>query len=560
MQKNWRIINTDERIVSTLIKGLDLTKIFAKILVNRGIKNVNQAKHFLDANLESGLHDPMHLPDMKKSVARIKKAIDKKENILIFSDYDVDGVTSCAVLKSAFLKLGINPKTMFPHRLKEGYGINKNAIDFARQEKIDLFISLDSGTTNHKEIKALNNFGIDVIVVDHHHVGEELPSVVGLINPKRKDNTYPYLDLASVGLTYKLAQALLGSHLEEELDLVCLGTIADVVPLDGENRIFVKYGLKYLSETKRPGLKALIELASLKEKNITSRHVSYIIAPRLNASGRIASADISLELLLTKSKEKAVELAKKLNEYNKERRAIEEQILGEAICCVEKEINFKEHRVIVLAKDNWHQGVLGIIASRLVDRFYRPAVVISFEGNLGKGSARSIKNFHILDAISQCDEFLEGFGGHRYAAGVTILRNNIDYFRDHFNKIAQDSLLEEDLYPLLEIDAEIDLSKLSISLIKNIETLAPFGANNSVPLLCSRNLKMRGKPMKMSRDTLKFWVTDGKHTYQALGFGMAQYQNTLEELDSFDLAYTLGLDDWQGHASLQLEIKDIKPS
>lgn len=560
MQKNWEILNPDEKITSHLNKEMGLSLIFAKLLVNRGISNVSQANNFLKADLHSGLHDPFVLPDMKKSIERIKKAITKKENILILSDYDVDGVTSCAVLKLAFSKLGVNPLNYFPHRLKEGYGISKLAIDFAKEKNISLFISLDCGTSNHQEIKELKNLGIDVIVVDHHEVGEQIPGSIGFINPKRKDSCYPYLDLASVGLTYKLAQALLGKYLKEELELVCLGTVADVVSLDGENRIFVKEGLKYLSQTKRIGLKALIEESRLKQKNITPKHISYILAPRLNASGRMDSADISLELLLTKCPIKAQGLAKKLNDYNKERRHIEKEILEEAFSCVEKEINFKEHKVIVLAKDNWHQGILGIVASRLVDRFYRPAVVISFQDGLGKGSARSIKNFHILDALSQCDKFLEGFGGHRYAAGITILKDNIEAFRNHFNQVATLALKQDDFYPLLEIDTEVELSKLNINLVKEIENLAPFGVNNRIPILCSRNLRLKGKPIKVARDTLKFWVTDGKHAYQALGFGMAQYQNILEELDSFDLAYTPALDSWQGENSLQLEVKDIKPS
>ncbi|MBM3251634.1 MAG: single-stranded-DNA-specific exonuclease RecJ [Candidatus Omnitrophica bacterium] len=558
MQKIWKIQEPNPQLQLKLSKELQIHPLICQILINRGIDNQESLGKFLNGDI-SHLHDPFQLKDMEKAVGRIKQAIEIKEKVLIFGDYDVDGVTSCALLKLTLQKLGLAPEHYIPHRINEGYGINENAVKFAKQEKVKLFISVDCGTANHKEIDLLNKLKIDTIVIDHHKPQEgKLPKALAIVNPKRDDCNYPFKDLAAVGVVFKVAQALLKKDAFEDLDLVALGTIADVMDIVGENRIIAKEGLKRINETKKVGLKALIDAASLKNKNITPGFVSFILAPRINASGRMDSAEKSLELFLTNDIEKAKLLATDLNNHNRERQRIEEETLREALSIIERDINFKDHYVIVLSKAGWHQGVLGIVASKITDRFYRPTIIISLDKKICKGSARSIEKFHIFEALSGCAKFLETFGGHKYAAGLTIIKDNIKEFENAINRIAKDVLTINDLSPTLNVDALIALSSLDADLVLAIENLEPFGVGNPYPLLCSRNLKIRGKPSIVGRDTIKFWVTDGKLTAQAIGFGQANLYQLICESDSLDMVFSPSIDDWREPREMQLEVKDIK--
>ncbi|MDD5044054.1 MAG: single-stranded-DNA-specific exonuclease RecJ, partial [Candidatus Omnitrophica bacterium] len=500
------------------------------------------------------------LADMPQAVERIKQAVAKKEKILLFGDYDVDGLTALALLDTQFTKLGLKALHYVPHRVKEGYGLSKEGIDFARQHKVDLVLTVDCGISNAKEIAELKKHHIDVVVTDHHQVvGEKLPSCIALIDPKRNDSHYPYRELAGVGVAYKLAQCIMQEPLEEELDLVLLGTVADMVPLTGENRILVKKGLERFYASKRPGLKALLAASGLKSKKISTTTISYILAPRINASGRIDSAQSSLDLLLTHSEEKAAELAKVLSKHNQERQKIERKIMEEAADLIGKEVNFKEHNVIVVAKEGWHRGVLGIVASKIMDRFYRPTIVISLsDDGLCKGSCRSIKSFHIFDALWDSRDLLADFGGHQHAAGLSIHRKNIPEFKQRINRLAKKKMLVEDLIPSLDVDMELDFQDLNTDLITDIQRLEPFGSGNPEVVFYTKGLKLKGQPQLFSRDTLKFWCTDGKFTYSAVGFGMGNLLSTLTEADSFELIYTPTLDTWQDRETLQLEIKDIR--
>jgi len=558
MKKNWKLAKADPRIQIKLSKGLNIHPLFAQILINRGIIELEDAEFFLNASLSS-LCDPMKLKDMDKVKKRIKKAINNRERILIFGDYDVDGITACSLLKSVLLKLDADVIHYIPHRINEGYGLNKNAIESAKQKGVKLFITVDCGINSDKEVTLLNKYNIDIIIIDHHQPAKEnLPAAFGIINPKRSDCSYPYNDLAAVGLAYKVSQVISGENLEEYLDLVALGTVADVMTLKGENRILVKEGLKYLNSKKRPGINALIDTCGLKGRNILPGFISYILGPRINASGRIGSAENSLRLLLTCDIKEAQNLAGELNRYNRERQKIQEQILNEALNLIDREINFKDHLIIVISKEGWHQGVLGIVASKIADKFYRPTIVISTNKGIGKGSARSIDGFHIFDALSQCSELLQDFGGHKYAAGLTILEDNIKDFKESINRFAKDDLSEDDLLSSLEIDAKIPLSLLDIDLISQIETFGPFGVGNPYPVFCSDNVKIKSRPTIVGRDTIKFWVTDGKLTSQVVGFGMGRFFDVISKADSLDLAYSPSLDTWSEPTAIQLELKDVR--
>jgi single-stranded-DNA-specific exonuclease len=358
-------------------------------------------------------------------------------------------------------------------------------------------------------------------------------------------------------VAYKLCKALCGCLLLDELDLVCLGTIADSVPLTGENRVIAKEGLLRLAQTRKLGLRALMENAGIQNKKFTATYVSFILAPRLNASGRMDTAETSLNLLLSQTPKEAQDFARIVETHNRQRQKIENQVLEEAEAIINREINFKEHKIIVLAKEGWHQGVLGIVASKIADRFYRPAIVISLNEDLCKGSGRSIENFHLFEALLSCQESLSAFGGHSHAVGMLIPRDNIAEFKEDINRLARERLSLTDLLPSLEIDLELSFADLTQEVFTELETLEPFGKGNPEPLFYTRQLKLKGQPQLLSRDTLKFWVTDGEVTFPAIGFGMGGFHKDLIAAEGFDLVYTTRLDEWQDERSALLEVRDI---
>ncbi|MDD5561143.1 MAG: single-stranded-DNA-specific exonuclease RecJ [Candidatus Omnitrophica bacterium] len=538
-------------------KELGISKVLAQVLVNRKVRSASEAEKFLKAGMKD-LFSPQLFSDMLKATALVRKAKENKERVMVFGDYDVDGITSTVLIKNTLVVSGLDVLHHIPHRITEGYGLNKEIINFARENKVKLMVTADCGTANHKEVEGLRQANIDVIVTDHHEPqGAGMPAASSIINPKLKNSGYPFRDLAGVGVAYKFCQAISGSLLDEDLDLVTLGTIADSVPLNGENRIIAREGLLRLPDTKREGLRAIIDNAGIRNKKFNSTYVSFIIAPRLNASGRMGSAELSLKLLMSKSHEEAQGLAKELEQFNRQRQKVEAKILEEAEEMINREMNFKEQKVIVIARDDWHQGVLGIVASKLADRFYRPAIVISLNEDLCKGSARSIKNFHLFDALVECKELLDSFGGHAHAAGLLITKDNIDDFRKSINKLAHDRLNIEDLLPSMDIDAELFLNDLNEPMVRELESLEPFGMANPEPLFYTRGLKLKGQVQSLSRETLKFWVSDGVTTCQVIGFGMAGLLNSLMQAHSFDLVYTPKIDSWRQDESLILEAKDI---
>ena len=555
--KLLRIAPSDITLQNKFKHELRLSPILSQILINRGLNNVSEAESFLNPGLER-LLDPYLFSDMQKAVDLIRRARKNKERVMVFGDYDCDGITALTLVKNTLKNLGLDVWHYLPHRIKEGYGLNKNILHTAKQKNIKVLITVDCGTTNHKEIEELRRQGIEVIVTDHHELaGAEIPSASSLINPKVKGSTYKYRDLAGVGVAFKLCQALSNERLFEDLDLVSLGTIADSAPLTGENRIIAKEGLLRLSQTKRPGLRALIENAGIQDKKFTSTFVSFILAPRINASGRMDTAETSLNLLMSQTEEEALRLAKVIEAHNRQRQKIENKVLEEAEDLINKEINFKEHKIIVIAKEDWHAGVLGIVASKLADRLYRPTILISISEGLCKGSGRSIKNFHLFGALLECQEFLSSFGGHAHAVGLVITKDNISDFKNKINHLAREKLRLEDLLPSLDIDMELALADLNEKMITELEALEPFGTGNPEPLFYTRNLKLKGEPQVLGRETLKFWVSDGNVTYPAIGFGMSYFRDSLIHAGYFDLVYYPKIDNWQGRDSVILEVKDI---
>jgi single-stranded-DNA-specific exonuclease len=446
-----------------------------------------------------------------------------------------------------------------PHRIKEGYGLSRDIARIAKEKKIKLLITADCGTNSATQIKELRQAKIEVILTDHHEpaAGDTIQLASATLNPKLAQANYKFRDLAGVGVAYKLCQALCGEFLEDDLDLVSLGTIADSVPLVGENRIIAREGLAKISRTQRPGLKSLIQTSRIQDKEITPEFVSFILGPRINAAGRIDCAETSLNLLLSQNAEEAKLLAQTLEAHNRRRQKIESEILEEAQDLINEEVNFKEHKVMVVAKEGWHLGVLGIVAAKLAEKFYRPAILISLNGGLCRGSGRSIKNFHLFEGLLECSHLLENFGGHQHAIGMVIPQDNIEEFKNKINQFARKNLAIEDLIPSLDIDMELDLSCLSENFIEELERLKPFGKGNPEPLFYTRNLKLKGQPRILSRDTLKFWVTDGKLTYSAIGFGLAALLDSVEAAQGFALVYTPKIDSWQGRESLILEVKEI---
>jgi single-stranded-DNA-specific exonuclease len=565
--KRWDVRQPDIALQKYLSQHLSISSIVAQLLVNRGIDDIDKAKAFLNSSI-SELYNPFLMEGMHEAVSRIIKALAKKEKVFIHGDYDVDGVTATALLFFTLKEFLADSAYYIPDRLTEGYGLGSNGVEEAIRLKADLVITVDCGISSHEEVDALNKNGIDVIITDHHEPPDILPDAYAIINPLQETCRYPDKNLSGVSIAFKLCQALSSelnnNNLWKHLDLVSLGTVSDIAPILGENRILVKEGLKLLRDGgSNKGIRALIEASGIKKDEIGAFEIGFILGPRINAAGRLGSAGTAVELLLTDDCEKAKELAKKLNEANQERQRIEKSTLKEAISKIERDINFKDHKVIVLHNEDWHTGVMGIVASRITDRFNRPAILISTKDGLGRGSGRSIENFHLFEALSNCGGFLKEFGGHQYACGLTILEENLPGFIKLINKLAADTIATEDLTQSLSIDMDIGLSMIDYKIAEDIATLEPFGEGNPEPIFCSRGLRLTRPLRVLKGEHIKFQVTDGNKNFEAIGFGMARdgdIELALRNYPAFDMAYTVSLNNWQGVKAIQLKIEDIKPS
>lgn len=565
--KRWDIRQSDEAQQVVLGNALGVSPVIAQLLINRGISGIDQARTFLTGGIAE-LYNPFLMEGMHEAVLRLKKAIKKNEKILVHGDYDVDGITAISILMFTLRSLGADPLYYIPDRLTEGYGLSSRGVEEAIRSGAHLVVTVDCGISSYEEVKTLNSHNIDVIITDHHEVPKVLPPAYAVINPLQNNCCYPDKDLSGVSVAFKLCEALCSEfhvkHAWEHLDLVALGTVSDVAPIRGENRILVKEGLKLLKDGGvNKGIRALIEASGIKTREPGSFEIGFILGPRINAAGRLGSAYEAVELLLSDDEEKAMSLAKKLNEANRERQKIESLTLKEALSKVEREINFKEHKVIVLHKEAWHTGVIGIVASRISDRFYRPCILISTKDGVGRGSGRSIENFHLFEALAGCGDSLEEYGGHKYACGLTIIEKNLSRFIKSINEIANTVLVPDDLIPGLDIDMEIRLGSLEDSLVEDINRLQPFGEANPEPVFCSRDLRLIRPAVILKGEHVKLWVSDGGRTFEAIGFGIARDTDIgaiVKGSPALDLAYTVSFNNWQGARNIQLKIKDIHPS
>lgn len=556
--KRWVIAKPEPALAETLTRELHIALPITQVLVNRGYRTAEAASSFLTPQLRQ-LGDPFELPDMAAAVDRILTAIADKERIVIYGDYDVDGVTSSALLQRVLQAAGATVANFLPQRAEEGYGLSSDGVTRCLKEhKPQLLIAVDCGTSSAREIADLQKHGVDTIVLDHHEPPGELPKCVALVNPKRIAGS-PLGALASVGVAFKLAHALLKHEkglaeridLREHLDLVAVGTVADIVPLTGENRILVRAGLERLPHTEKVGLRALMDVADVPEK-VSPYHVGFRIGPRLNAAGRLADAMAALELLLTSDAAKAAELAKLLNDQNTKRQGIEGQITEEAIATARAN---STDRVLVLAKEGWHVGVIGIVASRVMQAFHRPTVVIGIEEGMGKGSCRSVSGFSIVGALQHCAPLLEKFGGHEMAAGLSIKAEKVDELRETLNEFAKTMLNDEDLQPQVRIDALLKLDDLDADFFEQLERLEPCGTENPTPLFAVEGVHLHGKPRIVGKNHLRFSVTDGDTTVQAIWWGKGDFE--FPE-GAFDVAFTPELNEYGGRESVQLKVRDIR--
>jgi single-stranded-DNA-specific exonuclease len=565
MEKKWIFPSEeDEQLVKELAVSLEISPLVARLLQSRGIKNIDEARLFLDPQI-SDCHDPFIMKDMTLVVARLEKALRDKERIMIYGDYDVDGITGTALLWRSLSFLGGDVIWYLPNRAREGYGISANGVQEAKNRGVKLLISVDCGITAHQEVELARSLGIDCIITDHHEPKETLPEAVAILDPKRIDSVYPYQELAGVGVAYKMLQGLyrhLGideEQLQENLDLVALGTLADIVPLTGENRVLAKFGLEKLRSSTKPGIRALLEVTGLTGKPLDSGQIVFMLAPRINAVGRIGEADSALRLLITENQDEAFAIAKTLDQENRRRKEIDDQILADAINMVKQRVDLEQDMVIVLESENWHQGVIGIVASRLVEQFYRPTILISVDGDKAKGSARSISAFHLHEALKNCQEHLLGFGGHKYAAGMSIETTKISDFRQKVNQFAKQTLSSEDLIPTQVLDAVVDLDEVDFDTARSFAKFAPFGPGNRHPVLGSQQLRVVGSPYIVGKNHLKFKVKQKQRVFDTIGFSFGDVLDEIEDPDAtLDMAFVLEENEWQGQKKLQLRLKDIK--
>jgi len=529
------------------------------LLISRGITTKEKVNAFLNPSLEQ-LYDPLLLKDMDKAVKRIDEAIKKREKIYIYGDYDVDGITSTAILYRAFKRLGVDVSFYIPDRVNEGYGINKDAIDHIHSLAVDLIITVDSGITAVEEIEYAKSLGLDVIVTDHHECKSIIPNTIA-INPKRHDCSYPFKGLAGCGVAFKLVQALFNYYnikgYEEFLDLVAIGTIADIVDIVDENRILVKYGLDMILNSDKVGIKAIKQIAGIKD-TISTYNVAFQIAPRLNAAGRLSDAKIAVELFITNDEEKALQIAKYLDLENRKRQKIEQDILQECMDMISNEVDLKHDRVIVLSSPNWHVGVVGIVASRIVEKFRRPTILFCEEGEFLRGSGRSIEGFNLFENLVACSNLLEKFGGHELAAGMTLKKGNLVEFKNKLNALAK--MVDSKYFTeCIDIDLEVDPQEVTIQTAEILSLFEPYGVGNKEPTFVLKNARVISKkPIGSQGQFIKFMVEKDNKVFECIDFTKDNdFLN--KDWEYVDIAFNFNINEWNGTKILQLNVKDIKP-
>ena len=580
MKKRWIIKDSgDNEIVERLSSELNINKTLSSLLVQRGVSSFEEAKSFFRPSL-SDLHDPFLMLNMKTAIERINQAIENQENILIYGDYDVDGTTSVALVYSFLKKIYANIDFYIPDRYAEGYGISTQGIDYSYKNNISLVIALDCGIKAIEEIEYANSKNVDFIICDHHIPGDTIPDAYAVLDPKQEHCPYPYKELSGCGVGFKLLQGLSQSReiavekLYSCLDLVAISIAADIVEMKGENRILAYFGLKKLNETPRPGIESILEFSNIKrhydekskrevfDKELSISDLVFTIAPRINAAGRIASGKKSVELLISKERTAADKIAEGIEKFNKERRELDSDITQEALTIIEKSSFLRKSKSTVVYRENWHKGVLGIVASRLTEHYYRPTIVLSLIDGMYTGSARSVKGFDIYAAIDSCSDILANFGGHPFAAGLSIREENIELFVNRFETYVADHLEENMLSPEITIDSEIDIDQISDRFYDILKQFAPFGPGNMSPVFITKKVWDTGYAKIVGNNHLKLKAhkPQGKTLgIDGIAFNQKEHFDIVKNM-SFDLCYSINENVWHGKTSLQLMVKDIKQS
>ena len=561
MYKKWRYQEVDSNLVKKVAEDNNISELLATVLINRGIKTKKEIDIFLNPT-RNDFHDPYLIKDMDIAVDRILKAIKNNEKTIIYGDYDVDGITSITVLKKFLKERGLDVGYYIPNRLDEGYGLNKAAIEKIAKEGYTLIITVDCGISGLEEVEYASLLGIDTIVTDHHEPMEQLPNAIAVVDNKRKDSTYPFKSLAGVGVVFKLTQAI-GKKLnlpEKEylkyLDIVCIGTISDIVPLIDENRVIAKLGLKLVEVTKNIGLKSLLDASGYKE--INSNTISFGIAPRINACGRMGYEEEALKLFLTEDETEAKIITDRLNKYNKDRQDIEKSIFEEAISKIE-ENHLDKNNSIVLGAEGWHHGVIGIVSSKITDIYFKPSILVCFEGDEAKGSGRSIPGFDLHEALSYMSDYLEKYGGHEMAIGLSLKRENFKKLQEKFEEYVTKKDIS-DILPIIEIDKIITLKDLHTDTVRELDMLEPFGEANKRPVFVYKNLKIDSIRALSEGKHLKLTLKDGNTIINAIGFNLGNYSKDYTIGDKIDVAGMLEINSFNGIDSVQINIKDIMKS
>ncbi len=565
-EKRWALKSqANPREAEALSKELNISPSLASLLIQRGINSFDKAKNFFRPSLEN-LYDPFLMKDMDLAVDRLEKAIESGEKIMIYGDYDVDGTTAVALVYSFIHKLYDKIDYYLPDRYKEGYGISVQGIDYASENGFSLIIALDCGIKAIEKVKYAKEKGIDFIICDHHRPGESLPDAVAVLDPKRADCNYPFDELSGCGIGFKFIQAyalkkkMPLSELEAYLDLVAVSTAADIVPIIDENRILVYHGLRSLNSNPRPGIQAILKLADVK-RELNVNDVVFIIGPRINAAGRIKDARMAVDLLISKNESDALFEGKNIDEHNTERKFLDNSTTEHALKIIQEDPRFAQKKTTVLYHEDWHKGVIGIVASRLTERYYRPTIILTESNGLATGSARSVKDFDIYNAIESCSDLLEQFGGHMYAAGLTLKLENLERFSNRFEEIVASTIEERMLTQEIEIDAVLKLSDISSSFYNILKQFAPFGPGNMSPVFKSENVRDTGLSRVVGNNHLKLNLAEDETTrfgVDGIAFQMGQFYPFISRRIPFDICYTLEENTFNGKTSIQLNVKDIK--
>ena len=561
---------TNEEILlrDKLAEELELSPVISLLLVRRGLTSAEAIRKYFKPNLED-LEDPFLMPDMDKAVQRLNHALGHKEKILIYGDYDVDGTTAVALVYKYLRPFTSNLDYYIPDRYDEGYGISRKGIDYAYERGVSLIISLDCGIKAIDKIEYAKQKGIDFIICDHHMPDEVLPNAVAVLDAKREDSAYPYEHLSGCGVGFKFMQAFAldngfpFSDLEKLLELTAVSIASDIVPITGENRILAYYGLRQINNNPSFGIKGIIDICGLAGKEITISDIVFKIGPRLNASGRMMNGKEAVDLLLAKDSVTARKKSESINHYNEERRELDKKITDEANAVIEGFEKQEDKKAIIVYNPEWHKGVIGIVASRLTEKYYRPAVVLTKSSELITGSARSVTGFDIYKAVENCRDLLENFGGHTYAAGLSLKEENLEAFKERFQQIAAEEIIPEQMVPQIDIDAFLDLKEISPKFMSDLKKMSPFGPENQKPIFCTRGVQDYGTSKLVGRDQehIKLEIIDSKSAsspIHGIAFGMSQYNAHIKQMKPFDICYTIEENTYNGNTTLQLQIKDIQ--